>query len=50
MDSDNHPLYNWLSEVRRDFHMHPELGLKEFRTTAKIKPIIDKEAKAGEPS
>ena len=40
MDRDNHPLYNWLSEVRRDFHMHPELGLKEFRTTAKIKEIL----------
>jgi len=26
----------WLSEVRRDFHMYPELGMNEFRTQEKI--------------
>jgi amidohydrolase len=26
----------WLVEVRRDFHMHPELGKNEFRTRDKI--------------
>jgi amidohydrolase len=41
MDLENHPLVHWLSEVRRDFHMHPELGLKEFRTTSRIKEILD---------
>ncbi len=29
------PLFEWTSELRRDFHMHPELGNKEFRTTEK---------------
>lgn len=41
MDRSSHPLYDWLREVRRDFHMNPELGLKEFRTTAKIKEILN---------
>jgi len=40
MDFERHPLYSWLSETRRDFHMHPELGHKEFRTTEKIKEIL----------
>lgn len=26
----------WLVEVRRDFHMHPELGKQEFRTQKRI--------------
>jgi amidohydrolase len=26
----------WLVEIRRDFHMYPELGKKEFRTREKI--------------
>lgn len=30
-----------LIEWRRDFHMHPETGFKEFRTSAKIKEILD---------
>ena len=33
-------MLDWLQEVRRDFHMHPELGHKEFRTTEKIKEIL----------
>jgi len=44
LDFDNHPnhqLTDWLQEVRRDFHMHPELGHKEFRTTEKIKEILN---------
>jgi amidohydrolase len=40
LDFDNHPLSDWLQEIRRDFHMHPELGHKEFRTTEKIKEIL----------
>ena len=27
---------NWLVEIRRDFHMNPELGYEEFRTRDKI--------------
>jgi len=37
---EEHPLYPWLVETRRDFHRHPELGLQEFRTTAKIREIL----------
>ncbi|MBW1993129.1 MAG: amidohydrolase [Deltaproteobacteria bacterium] len=40
MDFENHPLISWLRSVRRDFHMHPELGNMEFRTTKKIKEIL----------
>ena len=40
MEFDKHPMYNWLSETRRDFHMHPELSLEEFRTTKKIKETL----------
>ena len=29
-----------LTEIRRDFHMYPELSFKEFRTTEKIKAIL----------
>lgn len=27
---------NWLTEIRRDFHKHPELSMEEFRTQKKI--------------
>ncbi len=40
MNPEQHPLYSWLVETRRDFHRHPELGWKEFRTTARIKEIL----------
>ena len=40
MDFEQHPMYEWLSLVRRDFHMHPETAFQEFRTTAKIKEIL----------
>ena len=29
-------IFDWIRAVRRDFHMHPELGFEEFRTQAKI--------------
>ncbi|WP_040212221.1 M20 metallopeptidase family protein [Clostridium polynesiense] len=29
-----------LIELRRDFHMHPELGFEEYRTSSKIKEIL----------
>lgn len=31
----------WLSRVRRDFHMYPELGMEEFRTQRKICEYLD---------
>jgi amidohydrolase len=40
MDFRKHPLYGWLSDVRRDFHMHPEPSFEEYRTTARIKEIL----------
>lgn len=30
----------WLTEVRRDLHMHPELGDREFRTGGAVKRIL----------
>ena len=41
MNPEQHPLYVWLVDTRRDFHRHPEVALKEFRTTAKIREILD---------
>lgn len=32
---------NWLVNVRRDFHEHPELGTQEFRTHDKICEYLD---------
>ncbi len=40
MDDEKHPLYDWLSEIRRDFHMHPEPSFEEHRTTARIRAIL----------
>ncbi len=31
---------NWLVDIRRDFHMFPELGNQEFRTQEKIKEYL----------
>ena len=31
----------WLRSIRRDFHMHPELGNVEFRTSEKIKSHLN---------
>jgi len=31
----------WLRAVRRDFHQHPEMGNKEFRTSAKVREYLD---------
>ena len=28
-------------ELRRDFHRHPELGLKEYRTSEKISSYLE---------
>lgn len=31
---------HWLVSIRRDFHMHPELGLEEYRTSDVIKKYL----------
>nr|WP_246407412.1 M20 family metallopeptidase [Geomicrobium halophilum] len=31
----------WLSQVRQDFHMYPELGMNEYRTMDKITEYLD---------
>ncbi len=36
-----HNLYGWLKETRRYFHMYPETAHKEFRTTEKIRGILE---------
>jgi amidohydrolase len=40
MDYEKHPLYGWLSGIRRDLHMHPEPSFEEHRTTDRIKAIL----------
>jgi metal-dependent amidase/aminoacylase/carboxypeptidase family protein len=40
MDYEQHPLSDWLSQTRRDFHSHPEIGFQEVRTTSRIKEIL----------
>lgn len=32
----------YVINLRREFHMHPELGLQEFRTSARVKEELDK--------
>lgn len=34
-------LLPWMSEIRRDFHRHPELGLEEHRTASRIQEVLD---------
>ncbi len=41
MDFEEHPLYAWLSEFRRDIHRHPETANQESRTTAKLKDLLE---------
>jgi amidohydrolase len=31
----------WMIDIRRDFHQHPELGLEEHRTAARICELLD---------
>ncbi len=31
----------WMVEIRRDLHQHPELGLEEHRTAARVQAILD---------
>ena len=32
----------YLTALRRDFHRHPELGLREFRTAQRIEEELDR--------
>jgi amidohydrolase len=36
----DHPLFGWVRELRRDFHRHPEVGFEETRTAEKIREIL----------
>jgi len=40
MKTDKSNLSQWLSETRRDFHMHPEISHQEKRTTQRIAEIL----------
>jgi len=40
MKNDYSQLDQWLSETRRDFHMHPEISHQEKRTTQRIAKIL----------
>ena len=40
MFSSDPALFDWLVEVRRHFHMHPETSHQEYRTTEKIAEIL----------
>jgi len=40
MNFEKHPLFEWLSQTRREFHAHPEIGFQEVRTTSRIKEIL----------
>jgi amidohydrolase len=31
----------WMVDIRRDLHQHPELGLEEHRTSARIQALLD---------
>jgi len=41
MFSKDKKFLNWLVDVRRDLHMHPELSMQETRTTQKIISIFE---------
>ncbi len=36
-----HDLLPWMIEIRRDLHEHPELGLEEHRTSARVRERLD---------
>jgi len=40
MKKDNTQFHKWLSETRRDLHMHPEISHQEKRTTQRIAEIL----------
>jgi amidohydrolase len=42
MDFYRHPLFTWLKDLRREFHLHPETAFNESETTARIKKTFQK--------
>lgn len=40
MNFDQHHMYQWLSELRRYLHMHPETAFQETRATARLQEIL----------
>ena len=34
------PMRQWLSDIRQDFHRHPEIAFAEQRTTQKIASLL----------
>ena len=40
MKTDKSNMQQWLSDIRRDFHMHPEISHQEKRTTQRIADIL----------
>ena len=40
MNTISRELQDWLVEIRRDFHMHPETAYEEVRTTDRIASIL----------
>jgi amidohydrolase len=34
-------LLPWMTAIRRDLHQHPELGLEEHRTSARVRDLLD---------
>ena len=41
IDSVRPGLLDWMIEIRRDLHQHPELGWQEVRTAAKIESALE---------
>jgi amidohydrolase len=37
LDYHNHSMRAWLSNLRREFHQHPETAFEEYETTARVK-------------
>ena len=35
-------LFDWLVEIRRDLHEHPEIGMEETRTSAKVAEALER--------
>jgi len=35
-------LFDWLVEIRRDLHEHPEIGMEEIRTSAKVAEALER--------
>ena len=40
MKKNNSQFHQWLSDTRRDFHMHPEISHQEKRSTQRIAEIL----------